>query len=114
VGSRDAGEVIDVAFVVLFIVAAVMTCLGTPVVRWRSSRPPQELTGPGPLSAEAEDPWATLAAIHTTFLSEHVEAAITTRFLAGHLTADRRRLAMAGIAEQDAARRRLVVPRAPG
>jgi hypothetical protein len=115
VGSRDSGEVIDVASVVFFILLTLAIIDVAPsVVRRLAGRRTGEVTGTPPPSAEVEDPWASLAAIQATLLVERVEVTLTARLLAGQLSAQRYRQAMAGIAEQEAVRRRPFVPRERG
>jgi hypothetical protein len=114
--------VIEVASVVFFIVLALLLAAvdGAPsVVRWFARFRTREVTGPRPASAstsaEPGDPWATVAAINQADShGERVEAVLTTRLFAGHLSAEQYRQGMAVLAEQDAIRRPLVVPPQPG
>jgi uncharacterized membrane protein len=108
--SPDASEVIGMAFAVFLIVLVVVAVVSSASA-WFARCRSLDATGPQPASPRAVDPWATSEAIgRADRHGERAEAVLTTRLLAGHMSAEEYRRDMASLAARDTVGHPLATP----
>jgi hypothetical protein len=94
-------------FLIVLVVVAVVSSASAWYARCRSL----DATGPRPASPRTVDPWATSEAIgRADWHGERAEAVLTTRLLAGHMSAEEYRRDMASLAARDALCHPLTTP----
>ena len=106
VSERDIVRAFAVFLIVLVVVAVVSSASA-----WFARRRSLDATGPQPASPGVVDPGATAEAIGRADRSgQRAEAALTTRLLAGHMSAEEYRREMASLAARDALGHPLATP----